>query len=306
MKISVVVPIYNVAPYLPQCINSIISQTLQDIEIILVDDGSTDGGGDICDEYAQKDDRIKVIHKENEGLSAARNDGIALSTAPYIMFVDADDWVDPEFCEKPYETAIKTDADLVLFHSKSIQNDGRIICLKTDLPAGRLNERQALYFNVRYGENAWLGLYKRELFDDIRYPVGKYFEDSATSHRLIHAAKKTFLIDELLYNYRAFRPGSITAEPATKNHPDIQEMFFLKVKDLINWGYEEFAQYESFRLVEKYGQKRDDQKPFVEIVQKIDRIPDCFTLKQKLMLHIFRFSPPLFDLICKVTGKRLD
>lgn len=100
-KVSVIVPVYNVEPYLRQCLDSIVSQTLKDIEIILIDDGSTDGSGEICDEYKREDHRIRVIHKVNEGLSAARNDGIDASTAPYIMFVDGDDWVEPEFCETP-------------------------------------------------------------------------------------------------------------------------------------------------------------------------------------------------------------
>ena len=106
-KVSVIVPIYKVKPFLRQCIDSIINQTLKDIEIILVDDGSVDGEAEICDEYAIHDKRIKVIHKNNEGLSAARNDGLDQATAPYIMFVDSDDWVEPEFCELPYTAGEK-------------------------------------------------------------------------------------------------------------------------------------------------------------------------------------------------------
>ena len=101
-KISIIVPVYNVEPYLPKCIDSLISQTMEEIEIILVDDGSTDRSGKICDAYAEADDRIRVIHTQNHGLSCARNEGIDASTATYIMFVDGDDWVERRFCEIPY------------------------------------------------------------------------------------------------------------------------------------------------------------------------------------------------------------
>ncbi len=97
-KESVIIPVYNVQNYLRTCIDSVINQSLREIEIILVDDGSTDNSGQICDEYSAKDNRIKVIHECNKGLSCARNKGIAFSTAPFIMFVDSDDWVEPKFC----------------------------------------------------------------------------------------------------------------------------------------------------------------------------------------------------------------
>ena len=113
--VSVIVPVYNVEEYLRKCIDSIVAQTLKDIEIILVDDGSTDGSGTICDEYASQDKRVRVVHKINGGLSSARNTGIEAASAPFLMFIDSDDWVEPNFCEKPYLAAKNNNADLVLF-----------------------------------------------------------------------------------------------------------------------------------------------------------------------------------------------
>lgn len=122
-KISLIVPVYNVEDYLKECLDSIINQSLKDIEIILIDDGSTDSSGLICDEYAQCDCRIKVIHKRNEGLSCARNDGIDASSSPYLMFVDGDDYLVSKFCETPYKSALKYNADLVLFSYNNIKDN---------------------------------------------------------------------------------------------------------------------------------------------------------------------------------------
>lgn len=114
-KVSVIVPVYNVEKYIHKCVDSLVNQTLKDIEIILVDDGSPDNCGKICDEYAKKDTRIKVIHKKNAGVSAARNDGIDNSKSDYVMFVDSDDWCNPNMCEIAYNTVMDTKADISIF-----------------------------------------------------------------------------------------------------------------------------------------------------------------------------------------------
>lgn len=113
-SVSVIIPIYNVEPWLHRCVDSVLGQTLRDIEVILVDDGSTDGCPAICDEYAAKDNRVRVIHKENGGVMQAVIDGIRAGIGPYIGFVDSDDWVDPEYFGQMYATALKTGADVVM------------------------------------------------------------------------------------------------------------------------------------------------------------------------------------------------
>ncbi len=268
-QISIIVPIYNVEPYLPQCISSLVNQTQQDIEIILVDDGSTDKSGELCDEYAEKDNRIKVIHKHNEGLSAARNDGIDISTSPYIMFVDGDDWAEPEFCEQAYDAVMQSNADLVLFTFNAIYNDGRIVKVECDIKSGPLNKDDAIRFNCTGWDAAWLGLYHRKLFDDIRYPVGKYYKDVGASHKLIHAAKNISFVNEALYNHRVGRIGSITESPKTRLHPDRKEMFTSKTIDLYSWGYTELAQLYALKQLIQYGWRQSDQKEMVDIVQQM-------------------------------------
>ena len=258
-KVSVIVPVYNVEPYLRQCLDSIVSQTLKDIEIILIDDGSTDGSGEICDEYKREDHRIRVIHKVNEGLSAARNDGIDASTAPYIMFADGDDWVEPEFCETPYRIAMDNKADLVLFCYNKVFNNGRIKRTDAKTLQGPLNEAEAMHYNVFYACYAWIGLYHRNLFNDVRYPIGMIQEDVGTGHRLIHVAQNIRYTNSYLYNYRVRRKGSITTAWDAKRNSDVKEMLTRKVNDLCSWGYDEYARKDALSLLVRFGWEQDDQ-----------------------------------------------
>ena len=304
--VSVIVPVYNVENYLNICINSIVNQTLKDIEIILVDDGSTDKSGIICDEFALKDDRIRVIHKSNQGLSSARNVGINAAVAQYIMFVDSDDWIEPEFCEAPYKVAMDNKADLVLFKYKRIFNDGKITWVETNLQEGSINERDAMYFNVCISPAAMFGLYRKELYNNILYPFGKLHEDLGTTHKLVHKAKKIYFCNAFLYNYRVGRPGSITTLLNSRNHPDKVEMIIRRIIDLYNWGYEEYVlKYVIFIFI-TYGLVETDQCNLNQIVNNINAFSSVLlSWKQKVMFRVFKFSPMLFDFICVATGKRI-
>ena len=126
-KVSVIIPIYNVEKYLEKCLNTIINQTYKNLEIILIDDGSTDKSSTICDEYCEKDKRIKVIHKNNEGVSSARNKGIELSKGKYIVFIDPDDYVTDEHVEVLYDCIISNNVDLVISNLIDINEDGIIL-----------------------------------------------------------------------------------------------------------------------------------------------------------------------------------
>lgn len=262
-KISVIVPVYNVREYVEICLNSIIRQTFKDIEIILIDDGSTDDSGYVCDQYATFDNRIKIIHKCNEGLSAARNEGILYSAAPYILFVDSDDWIEEDTCEKLYYAAIDNNADIVVFLYYKIDSNGRITKIDTDLKEGLLSEEGALYFNTHVSCSAWVNLYKKELFNTIRFPNGKYYEDLGTTHKLIRVASRIFFFKENLYYYRANRTGSITNSKETRNHPDKEEMRILKLKDLKNWGYDDYYYKCALSYIIESG-RRNIEKDYFE------------------------------------------
>ena len=296
-SVSVIIPAYNVGPYLRQCLDSITEQTLYNIEIILVDDGSTDDTCAICYEYAVKDSRIKLIRKANGGLSSARNDGIAASTAPYIMFLDGDDWAEPDFCEKAYNAAGSNNADIILFTYNKVFNDGSVTRIELPFQPGPIGEKEALYYNVRFSAAAWLGLYRKDLFNNVCFPDGKIHEDSGTTHRLIHAAKTIYLINNALYNYRIGRPGSIVTEK--KFHPDLCEMRTRRIKDLCEWGYEEYSMDDILFLAVRFG-KYDK---FAELLKKNHMKGLSWT--RKMMALLFRLSPALFDTVCIVTGRRV-
>ena len=129
VKLSVLVPVFNVERFLPRCLDSLAAQSLPGIEILLIDDGSTDASGRICEEYAARDARFRVIHQENRGLSAVRNRSLEEAAGEYLMFVDADDWVEPDFCETPWRCAVEQDADVVFFRYRRTKENGEILPL---------------------------------------------------------------------------------------------------------------------------------------------------------------------------------
>lgn len=205
--ISVIIPVYNVEVYLEKCIESVINQTYKKLEIILVDDGSNDNSGKICDEYAKKDARINVIHKENGGLSDARNKGIESANGKYIAFVDSDDFVDLRMYEKLYKILISNDADISMCRPYLFENYDEIVELpidaKDDIKV--LNKEQ--FFSKMYEEDylsnvvAWNKLYKRNLFENIRYPKGKIIEDAHVLHHLIDKCGRIAITNQELYFY---------------------------------------------------------------------------------------------------------
>lgn len=178
-------------------------QTLKEIEIIIVDDGSTDGSAEICDIYGERDKRFKVFHKANKGISAARNDGIQLSCGKYIMWVDSDDWVVPNFCEVPYRLAEENNIDVVCFQYFRHTEDDDVANRFSTPEHGIVSSNEAvsvywLYVTVY----CWNKIYKRTLFDEVQYPVGHLSEDAAIIYQLVQKADKAYLINEALYHHR--------------------------------------------------------------------------------------------------------
>ena len=206
MRISVIIPIYNVKNYIRRCIDSVLNQTFCDFELILVDDGSTDGCSLICDEYAKRDSRIRVVHKINGGLSSARNAGIDIARGKLIAFIDGDDYAQIDMLKDMYETAVNNNADIVacnFIFEKSELNKENVIFNKTHKSL-ILDNRQAMECLLKkyYFDNAaWNKIYKRELFIDIRFPEGKLFEDIFTVYKLFSKANKVVYIDKPLIYY---------------------------------------------------------------------------------------------------------
>ena len=178
--ISIIVPVYKVEQYIHRCIDSILCQTFQDFELILVDDGSPDNCGAICDEYALLDNRIRVIHKENGGLSDARNVGIDNSRGKYIGFVDSDDYIAPDMYEVLYKNIIEYNADISMCGYYDCY-ENRIIQHSNDNSVYSYSQEEAIKIILDgklFSVHAWTKLYKREIFANIRYPKGKICEDA--------------------------------------------------------------------------------------------------------------------------------
>lgn len=221
-KISVIVPIYNVEDYLNECVDSLIEQDYSNLEIILVDDGSTDQCGSICDEYAIKDSRIKVIHKQNGGLSDARNAGIDVATGDYITFVDSDDVLSSDYISYLLNLLTEANADMACcqrteIDAKSRYKKGYITpCNKITVFDNVENALVAKEIDTV----AWGKLYTKDLFQGIRYPVGRLHEDIFTTYKLIDRCKKIVVGQEGKYLYRV-RQNSISNINFTHKHMDI-------------------------------------------------------------------------------------
>ena len=213
MEISVIVPVYGVEKYLPACIESILNQTFTDFELILVDDGSPDRCPAICDEAAERDARVRVIHQANAGLSAARNAGIEIACGEWLVFVDSDDYIAPHFCEKLYQTAQRTDADCVMCSVQNVDESGKpidsaLMRVTDEVKTGREVLRKIGRDDVTPYLTAWNKLYRRTLFDTLRYPVGTQNEDTFIFAELFCQVQRAACVAEPLYFYRK-RIGSI-------------------------------------------------------------------------------------------------
>ncbi|WP_022757258.1 glycosyltransferase family 2 protein [Butyrivibrio fibrisolvens] len=216
--VSVIVPIYNVEDYLPKCIDSIICQTYKNIEIILVDDGSPDSCGQICENYKKKDSRIKVIHKENGGLSDARNAGICRAKGSYYVFIDSDDYIHERMIETLVEGVVSTGADIAVCSFKNVKED-EIIDIHSGINTGSYKlisediDRLSYFYGDKYTEFtvAWNKIYPASFFKEIKYPKGKIHEDEFTTYKLLELAKKIAYIDVPLYYYVS-RSSSIMGE----------------------------------------------------------------------------------------------
>lgn len=204
-KISVIIPIYNVEDYLEQCVESILNQTYTNLEIILVNDGSTDSSGEICDRYKNIDKRIKVIHKVNGGLSDARNCGLENSTGEYIAFFDSDDWADEKFYDTLYTNIKKYNGDIAVcnykkYYSKKdieLHNSNEVICYSNIEALNQLYDKYSVQMIIACNK-----LYKRKVIGGIRFPVGKIHEDEYLIPMIIYNAYKIIYINNELFYYR--------------------------------------------------------------------------------------------------------
>lgn len=210
-KVAVIIPVYNVEKYLKQCLNSVIKQTYQNLEIVIIDDGSTDSSRIICEQYKQNDGRINVFHIDNQGLSHARNLGLEKSSAEYIMFVDSDDYIEIDCVEylmsliKYYNTDVACCDAFNDFEKKSIpwhQNEDSSMCL------GSTQAVEKMFYSENFEDTVWGKIYKRTLFEGIRFPEDrKQAEETSTTYRLLLASEKVAIGNRCKYHYVMHQDG---------------------------------------------------------------------------------------------------
>jgi glycosyltransferase involved in cell wall biosynthesis len=229
-KISVIVPIFNVEKYVAKCIDSILEQTYQNLEIILVDDGSTDSCPTICDRYKENNERIKVIHKKNGGLSSARNAGLAVAEGSLIAFVDSDDYIEAELLERLRDALVLHNADMAVCNFRYVDEQGkRLKEYPTHIVENCCMDQNQYWRNLfdSYANGvayivAWNKLYRKTLWDKLRYPEGKLNEDEFVVHDIVRQCGKITGIDYVGYDY-VQRTGSIMSQLKKKANFDKYE-----------------------------------------------------------------------------------
>lgn len=228
-KISIIVPVYNILPYIEKCLNSLINQTYENIEIIIVDDGSNDGSEKICDKFAKNYKKINVFHKANGGLSSARNYGLNFATGDYIGFVDGDDYIELNMFERLINNLTQTNADISICSFFMENEDGSKHCNCENLETKTFSNIEALELLSSERQDryvvAWNKLYKKELFQDIEFPIGKIHEDQAIIHHLFFKAKKISTISQKLYHYVVHKNSLSHQNNITKHFDDIDALF---------------------------------------------------------------------------------
>lgn len=292
--ISIIVPVYNVEQYLEKCVKSIQNQTYKNIEIILIDDGSTDNSGTICDNIAKSDERIKVVHKKNEGLSATRNYGIKLARGEYIGFVDSDDYIDDDMYEILVNLCEFNNADISMVAYKKIKGN-KIIEVSADDGAiekyDKIEGLKKILLNTDIENHACNKLFRRYIFDKILFPVGKKFEDIYAMAKFFEQANKIIYKKEAKYNYLQ-RNNSIVNTYTYENLRDYvtateyrYNYFINKYKELDE--YNEIAFIYNMIIVYKIG-----------VVKEINGLLDDFEKNFELFIKLVRKNEnKLFSLI---------
>ena len=322
IKVSVVVPVYNVAEYLSKCVKSLIAQTYKNIEIILVDDGATDQSGGICDDFQKKDERIKVIHKENGGLSSARNAGIEAATGEYIAFVDSDDFVAECYIEKLLDACITNNCKVsaCAYYEYYSQDDMRFVGGENSTVKSREDAIKDIFtMKNEICVVAWNKLYAKELFENKanRYPEGRIHEDVFTTYKFCAAVDRVAYINEPLYFY-VQRAGSIMGQTFSRKRLqliDAVESIAPFVKEnapVFDKEYEYYVFLNYLTLINTMADSNyKDKELFFDLSSKISEMAvslaenPCFGKKHKLSCVFLKFGMCIFFIIRKIYKKVL-
>lgn len=303
--ISIIIPVYNVNKYLVKCIESILAQSFQKFEIILIDDGSTDGSAEICDAYAAKYNNIKVIHKENGGVSSARNMGLDICEGKFITFIDSDDWIHIDYLQTLRNLILDNSADIAICEYLRVDNENIVdeeispnfeTLTKID-SFNKIYTEKYINMIVVHGK-----LYRKNIFDNLRFPVGKIHEDEYMIHKILFKAEKIIYTDSKLLYYR-HTPNSIM----TSKFDEKQLHFIEAIEDRLNFCLANDLEFLIPKIEDQYAYelmsnfykvKASNIKYKKEICKEIklklfNLNSKNLTTKRKLLIDLFRISPSL-------------
>lgn len=309
--LSVIVPVYNVANYLERCVESISSQDYQPIEIILVDDGSTDGSSNLCDRLSDVYPSIKVIHKKNGGLSDARNAGIDVCMGEYVSFIDSDDWIDPGMYSNMISKIISTDSDICICRRQRAKSKNEKVLEQYRMYPNKciLNTKEGLIGLLSfkgYDMSVCDKVFKRSVLGEIRFPYGKTCEDSFTTYKLFSSAKKIYYLDTPYYNY-FYREGSIT------RNSNVNETVIEATNEQYEFIVKKFPELESIATISRIyailsvaneyafrNKKWCKEKENIKYVRKnIYKVVKCkdITLMKKLQIILYSYMNNIYSKI---------
>lgn len=303
--ISVIVPVYNVEKTLERCIDSIVTQSYSDLEIILVNDGTQDSSRDICEEYKKKDSRIIIVDKENGGLSSARNCGLDICSGEYISFIDSDDWIEQDFYRTLINNMVKYECDIVISNTFNIDEEGRR-WRPYKAESGMYLGEEALKCNLGCGypcdDVVWNKLYKKELWEEIRFPFGRIHEDTFVMAKVMSRAKRVYFDDTISYFYlqrgdsiahQSFNKKSIDkfdayAEVAQYIYANFLQYYNLIVKKMINCGISVLINMHLYR--ERFGDFYQEKKRIIDILCEVSKSTKV-SMKQIGSIFLIRNFP---------------
>lgn len=312
--VSIIIPVYNVEKYIEKCLDSVLAQTYENLEIILVDDGSTDKSGKICDEYAKKDQRIKVVHQRNGGAYLARNNGLKRASGEYLTFVDPDDYVATKYVEKMMNKMTQKKVDIVQCNSMVVDkrgielNKGTICDCVLD---GHTAAKKMLY-QTTVNSSLWGKIFKKELFNEFDFPIARTHEDLYSLYFILQKAGKVVVMDEPLYYYYIRQDGSIRSKFSEKTIGIID--IVNKIEDDAKTNHPELAAAAKSRKVNAYffvlrkipnGKHKDLKKGLISYIKQerkaVLRDPEV-RKKTKLGLRVSYLGFPFVKMIYRIFG----
>lgn len=314
--ISVIVPVYNVEKYLEKCVDSIINQTYSNLEIILVNDGSPDNCPQICDEYAKKDKRIKVIHKKNGGQADARNKALDIMQGEWVVFIDSDDFVEKDFIETLYELCFKFDTKMSMINFRSFTDEREILDKKP-----QINEKESLItcekmlYKMCVGDigfAVWKFLFHKDIFKNIRFPSGQIYEDIFIAFDVLNLSKKVAITNAIKYFYRvrigstvnSFNKKHLVGVDSVKRFASFVAKEYPLLKDATSYAICTSMLAISIGILNSkesaFYDKLKEYSNFMRLNLKSVLKTDSSSKQSKILIIIFALSPAIFKIILKI------